>query len=468
MREELLALAPDGPASRLGDGVEAVLKSFRGGSLAAIVMFTDGVTTAGDDLPQAGREAARAGVPLFLVGVGDAREPARPGPLRPPGRGGGRGQRRDGRSRPASRPAGRTRRRPVPVVLSERQADKLVERGRVTVAPDPAGNPVPFELRFTPREAGERTFVIEVAGQPGEADLANNRLERAVLVTESKRVRVLYVEGYPRYEFRFVEGAAGTGDRRPAGQQGRGSEDGAARRLARVGRDGPLGAAGSSRPATSCSSSTWSSSATWTRGSCPGRRGRCRTWRTSSRSAAAACWWWPASTRGRRRMPTRRSRTFSRSRPFKPPPRPTADAEPITEGYRLKPTAAGMTHPLFRFAPDECESRRIAGRLQPLYWFATGYKRKLSAEVLAVHPDRPAEGGPAGENHPLVLQQFVGAGRVLFLGFDETWRWRFRADEEHSTGSGSRRCGCCRGRGSGGSRCGPTSRRPTGGASGWR
>jgi hypothetical protein len=29
-----------------------------------------------------------------------------------------------------------------------------------------------------------------------------------------------------------------------------------------------------------------------------------------------------------------------------------------------------------------------------------------------------------------VLQQFVGAGRVIFLGFDETWRWRWRADEE--------------------------------------
>ena len=67
--------------------------------------------------------------------------------------------------------------------------------------------------------------------------------------------------------------------------------------------------------------------------------------------------------------------------------------------------------------------------LRPMYWVATGYKRKLSAEVLAVHPDRPAEGFP-GENHPLALQQFVGAGRVIFFGFDETWRWRFRQGEK--------------------------------------
>jgi hypothetical protein len=63
---------------------------------------------------------------------------------------------------------------------------------------------------------------------------------------------------------------------------------------------------------------------------------------------------------------------------------------------------------------------------------ARGYRRKLAAEVLAVHPHRPAEGNVGSgkeEKHPLVLQQFVGAGRVLFLGFDETWRWRLRESE---------------------------------------
>src|SRR5207253_6448991 len=39
------------------------------------VMLTDGVTTEGDGLDQAARHAARADVPLFLVGVGDAHEP---------------------------------------------------------------------------------------------------------------------------------------------------------------------------------------------------------------------------------------------------------------------------------------------------------------------------------------------------------------------------------------------------------
>src|SRR4029077_13626323 len=44
----------------------------------------------------------------------------------------------------------------------------------------------------------------------------------------------------------------------------------------------------------------------------------------------------------------------------------------------------------------------------------------------ALDPRRTAtgEGG-----HPLLVQQFVGAGRSMFFGLDETWRWRFREDE---------------------------------------
>src|SRR5262249_13787013 len=68
-------LRPTGESSQLGGSVRAVLNDFRGGSLGAIVMFTDGVTTEGDDLMQAARHAARADVPLYFVGAGDAHEP---------------------------------------------------------------------------------------------------------------------------------------------------------------------------------------------------------------------------------------------------------------------------------------------------------------------------------------------------------------------------------------------------------
>ena len=55
MLDEIIDIVPAGESSRLGDAVESILKTFRGGSLNAIIMLTDGVTTAGEDLPCAGR-----------------------------------------------------------------------------------------------------------------------------------------------------------------------------------------------------------------------------------------------------------------------------------------------------------------------------------------------------------------------------------------------------------------------------
>src|SRR5262249_31045094 len=49
--DELMDVMPAGESSQLGNDVNAVLKTFRGGSLSAIVMFTDGITTRGEDLP---------------------------------------------------------------------------------------------------------------------------------------------------------------------------------------------------------------------------------------------------------------------------------------------------------------------------------------------------------------------------------------------------------------------------------
>jgi hypothetical protein len=111
-------------------------------------------------------------------------------------------------------------------------------------------------------------------------------------------------------------------------------------------------------------------------------------------------------------------------------PKPTPEDAPLTAGYRPKVTPVGLTHPLFRFAGTDADAARVWAGLKPMLWAAGGYRRSGTAEVLAVHPDRPAD-GDAADGHPLVAQQFAGAGRVLFFGFDETWRWRFRAGEEH-------------------------------------
>src|SRR5262249_20593689 len=67
---------------------------------------------------------------------------------------------------------------------------------------------------------------------------------------------------------------------------------------------------------------------------------------------------------------------------------------------------------------------------EPFHWAADGLRARAEAEVLAVHPQRIDRSGTArgvGRRQPLVVEWTPGAGRCLFLGFDESWRWRVEA-----------------------------------------
>src|SRR5206468_182116 len=60
-----------GSQSHLGDSVKQVLTELRGVAPTAILFLTDGQTTEGAGLAKSAEFAARKGVPLFTVGLGD-------------------------------------------------------------------------------------------------------------------------------------------------------------------------------------------------------------------------------------------------------------------------------------------------------------------------------------------------------------------------------------------------------------
>src|SRR5262249_48565572 len=102
-------------------------------------------------------------------------------------------------------------------------------------------------------------------------------------------------------------------------------------------------------------------------------------------------------------------------------------------GFRPELTATGRFHPIFRFSPDEAENTAIWKHLAEIYWWSEGYRVQPAAEVLLVHPSRPADdprrAAGAESRHPLLVQQLLGSGGSMFFGFDESWRWRWREDE---------------------------------------
>src|SRR5260370_31254753 len=91
----------------------------------------------------------------------------------------------------------------VPVALYEKGKEKPLKTEMVKVEKD--GKPKKVTFVYRPDEKGQKTFVIKVPEQSGEAQTDNNFLERDIDIREAKLIKVLYVEGYPRYAFRFIK-----------------------------------------------------------------------------------------------------------------------------------------------------------------------------------------------------------------------------------------------------------------------
>ena len=66
------------------------------------------------------------------------------------------------------------------------------------------GQPKRVELVYRPKTTGERTFILEVDPRPRELQTENNRIERVITVRKEK-LKVLYVDSEPRYEFRYLK-----------------------------------------------------------------------------------------------------------------------------------------------------------------------------------------------------------------------------------------------------------------------
>lgn len=424
-------LRPTGDSSQLGSGVRTVLNDFRGASLGAVIFVTDGVVTDGEDLVQAARAAARADVPLFLVGIGDAHEP------------------RDlilhdlqvedvvnVRDRLIFEvrvsKKGKLDVTHAPVVLSEKKPNgELVEIKREVVALD-GTRPVKVRLNTTPTEAGEKTYVITVPNVEKEVDTANNRLERRIQVADARPVRVLYIEGFPHHDYRFIK----TLLEREAGSQ-RGNRSMIVKVLL-ADADKDFAQQDKSAVAEFPSREELFAFDAVILGDVDPKHAKLgernmQLLRDFVRERGGGMLFL-AGIHGS--MPNAyRDTPLADVLPVVPsddelPEEKTILTNDLRDGYRPVLTPVGQQHPIFRFVTDDAQNAEIWQSLPTMFFSAGRYRMKPGAEVLATHPMLPARRTVGGESstdlHPLAVQQFVGAGRVLFLGFNETSRWRYR------------------------------------------
>ncbi len=96
------------------------------------------------------------------------------------------------------------------------------------------------------------------------------------------------------------------------------------------------------------------------------------------------------------------------------------------------PTLENPTQPhqVVRLNPNLEQNRVLwedRNGLRGHYWYSVVQRAKPGSQVLLRHP---TEEGPYGR-HPLMVVGYYPAGRTLFLGIDSTWLWRYRFGDRY-------------------------------------
>lgn len=398
-------LRADAPVTSIGDALREALLRTRGQPLAGIVLATDGQNNAGSS-PAAAAELARAQrVPLYVYGLGIANPKdiflaslfapdvaflddeitvlarVRSGGL-------------EGES----------------AVVVLRQDDRIVARQPIRFGED--GEQV-VALTFKPDKPGDYTLTASIEPLPSEVVKDNNAQSQKLRVIDGK-IRVLLVEQQPRWEYKYLQ-ALLLRDRRV--------------KLNVVLLD--AGAAlpiGGSSPYLAGFPTTKQELLEYDlvilgdvdpRNFAAGQLDSLAEYVSQFGGGLLVI-------AGRRHMPHSYPNTpIEKLLPVEWSQQPAVPASmeaPADKPIRPELTIAGRASLMLRLADNETSSAAAWAQLPPIYWTSPVTRAKPSAEVLLVDPD-PSRATRFGKMPVMALQQY-GLGQVMYVGTDNTWRWR--------------------------------------------
>jgi uncharacterized membrane protein len=190
----------DGSQTRLGTALDGAREELAGLPVAGIVLVTDGADTSEASLSSALLGLKAEKVPVFTVGVGSEKLP------------------QDIQLDRVSTPrtvlkdasllvdvvvaqtgyGGKT------VTVDVEDEGRIVGSEKVVLPTD--GTPATVRIRAAAKESGPRLFKFRVTPQDGELVTQNNQRESLINVRDAQE-RILYFEGEPRWEMKFLNRA---------------------------------------------------------------------------------------------------------------------------------------------------------------------------------------------------------------------------------------------------------------------
>jgi hypothetical protein len=271
-------------------------------------------------------------------------------------------------------------------------------------------------LLWKPKQTGDFTVSLEIPKHDSEAVSDNNRLDAPVSIREEK-LRVLLVESYPRWEYRYLRNAL---SRDPGVELscllfhpglekvGGGNKDYIKAFPAKLEELAPydvvfLGDVGVEEGQLT--------------------EEQCRLLRGLVEFQASGLVF----------MPGWQGRQFSLLET------PLEDVYPVLldEGQpggwgsrtpcRFELTASGERSLLTKLADSQESNADVWDGLPGFQWYAPVLRAKAGSEVLCVHGDAVGDYGRL----PLIVTRTYGAGKVLFMGTDGAWRWRKGVEDKY-------------------------------------
>jgi uncharacterized membrane protein len=391
---------PDSNSTAIGDAVRDVLEQKRGQPLAGIVLMTDGGSNIGSPPTEAAEGAGRDGVPIFPYGVG----------ITSP---------RDIIVTHLSAPEIAFAKDEVSVTVQVRGQGMSGQTGQVSLKLGDeavASKDVTFtgadeivSLTFTPQTKGDFGLTASIPPRDDEASKENNSAHQRLRVIDDK-IKVLYIEQTPRWEFRFLQQVL-LRDRRiqpsfvlmdgdPSISQGdetpylpkfpEEKEKLFKYDMVIIGDVDPKAFTAPQLDAISEFVSKF----------------------------GGACMF----IAGRQSMPDAyRATVVEKMLPVELQPFHDSGGE-TTRAIHLTLTPFGETSQMLRLAPDEQANAELWSKLPPIYWDYNVGRPKPAAHVLIADPD-PSRATRFGSMPVLATQQY-GVGQVFYLGTDDLWRWR--------------------------------------------
>ena len=405
--EAIRSVKADGMSTDLAQAIRQVIDKAQGRRLAAVILASDGRSTQPTSLKDALDLAAGRQIPIFPLRIGS------PDPVRDIEVGPVRAQ--DGvfvndimaiEVQLSFR--GLSESTPVDIALVDERNGATVARQTVAIGPTPGSATV--ELRTKPTHGGATRYRVEATALAGETNTQNNA-ERVDVVVLEGGLRILYVEGYPRYEYRYLKNALVreqtmeiSGLLIEADEQFIQEGTNPIRRFPDTPEElnrydvvlfGDVDPRGG-----------WLTTAQMNMlldfvGNEGGGFGLIAGERASPHRYVG--------TPLEKLIPVFIDSAFLGR----------YDA-PLVAGYRPRLTAEGQRSRVFRFAADRAANLTLFDSLPELYWVARTLGPKPGAAVWADHPTMRTATGAM----PVVVSGRYGAGKLFFQATDDTWRWR--------------------------------------------